>query len=92
MSVTKGMIANAIWEVIVSGYGQGGKTKVALPMNEVVDILTTVFANVVSQIPEAHERDRVMRNLVPKVERIVTSVRNRPYVELPSKPKLVLPN
>lgn len=85
-------VINSVWDTIVSAYDQGGRTRVSLPLNEIVDVLSCVLANVISQMPDPVERELVMRELAPRVDRLVGAVRARPDIHLASRPNLVLPH
>lgn len=87
---TQAAVAGAIWEAIVNKYRQGGRTRVELPARQVADALIAVLANVISQIPENADRAKIVSEVAPKVCRMVTAVRSRPDVFLPSRPRLVI--
>lgn len=86
-------LAEAIWRTIITASGQAGRTRVNLPVVEVVDVLLSLVANVVSQIPDAAERDRIIRDMSPKVGKVVDAARKKTDVYLAAKPSsLILPN
>ena len=85
-------LADALWGVIVDSYNQGGKTRVEIPAIKVVEVLMSLAANVISQMPEARERERILREIPPRMLSVIDAVRARPDFHLPSKSRLILPN
>ena len=85
-------LAETLWEVIVNAYNQGGRTRVTIPPKDVAEVLLSLAANVISQVPDASDREEMLRNIMPQMVTIVEMVRSRPDIHLPSRPKLILPN
>lgn len=83
-------VADSVWTTIVNAYHQGGRTRVELPFEDVIDVLAALAANLLSQIPDAGTRDRIIRDLGPKVARMESAARSRSNVHLPSRPKLIV--
>lgn len=88
----KSDIAKALWDVIVAAYHQQGRTKVELPVSDVLHILASLMANVLSQVASPMDRERMLRDLAPQIDRMVGSVREKPSIHIPSKTPLVLPS
>ncbi len=86
-------VAQAMWGVITSAYGATATTKVAVPADEVTEIVLSVLANVLAGVP-AKDRQRLQREIGPKLDRMIGAVRNRPNIILPSRPRdgLLVPN
>lgn len=91
--ITKGDIAQKVWEVLTIAYGQGATTKVEVPAEEVVEILLSVTANVLAQLPVL-DRDRIARDIPPKLARLISSVRARSNLAVHARPKsgILLPH
>ena len=90
--VRGGHLAEAIWGVIISAYNQGGRTRVDLPAENVARVLMSLAANVIAQVPDASQREMLLRGIPPQMDAIVNLVRSRPDFHLPSRPHLILPN
>lgn len=84
--ITKGDIAQKVWEVLTIAYGQGATTKVEVPAEEVIEILLSVSANVLAQVPVL-ERDRIIREMTPKLGRLINSVRSRTNLAVHARPR-----
>lgn len=84
-------IAKAIWDVLVAAYHQGGRTKVDMPTSDVMHILASVMANVLSQV-HPNERERLIRAVIPQIDLMVNSIESKPSIHIPSKSPLILPN
>lgn len=93
MAINRRMLAEAVWKTIVMACNQGGRTRVALPYRDVVEVLLSLTANVISQVDDAQERERMLREMGPKVSNLVDGVRSRTDTSLASKPRdLILPH
>jgi len=90
--VTKADLAKHIWDVIVAAYHQEGRTKVEVPTEDVLHVLASIFANVLSQVPDASSREYYLRMFTPQIDAMVRKIRERPNFYIPSKIPLVLPN
>ncbi len=88
----KDQVGRLIWDVITQAYQQGGRTKVEVPAPEVMFILSGVMANILSQIPNARERDEMIGKIPQQVDMLVNSIRGRPNIHIASRPSLVLPH
>lgn len=82
----KSDVAQSIWAVITSAYGATATTKVIVPADEVTEIVVSVLANVLAGVP-AGDRERLQREIGPKLDRMINSVRERPNIILPSRPR-----
>lgn len=90
--ITKGAIAKGIWDVLTAAYHQQGRTKVEVPTMDVVEILAAVAGNVVSQVNDAGEREKIVRALADLTDKYAKAVRQRPSIHIPSRSPLILPN
>lgn len=90
--MTKADLANNLWEMIVAAYHQHGRTKVEIPADDVITVLISLVANVLSQVPDAAARESVLRDMAPRVDRMVNTARTRTNIHLPSRPNLILPS
>lgn len=82
-----------LWEAVCNNYNQGGRTKVVLPVDEVVKTFYALAANAISQLPEPDKRDKLIREAGPMIERMVRNVRARTDQNIWSRGKnLILPN
>lgn len=90
--ISRGDIAQKVWEVLTIAYGQRATTKVEVPADEVVEILLSVTANVLAQLP-ALDRARIQREIGPKLDRLINSVRSRTslHVHYSPAPGILLP-
>ena len=86
----KKALGEDIWESIVKACNQGGRTRVTLPYDDVLTVLRSVEANVVSQIEDPRERRRVMQEWGPRMENMVNRVRARPNLHVPSRNAVVM--
>jgi hypothetical protein len=91
--VKKSDVAQALWKTLIRSYGAHASTKVVVPADDVVDILLSVLANVLAGV-EAGDRARIQREIGPKLDNLIGSVRQRSNIILPSSPRdnLLLPH
>jgi hypothetical protein len=89
--IKKSDIAAAMWEVMVSGYNGKGRDNFALPASEAMDIILSLAANVITQLPTRQERQRAQREASQKLDRFISAVRQQ-AVHMPATPSLILPN
>ena len=90
--MTKGLIAKQLWDKLLYAYGQHGRTRINIPADDVLDILLALMANVVAGVGDPTERERMMRELAPRLDRLVTYQRSKPSLHIPSNAELLLPN
>ena len=89
--MTKGDIAKTMWQVMATAYNQGGRTRVDLPVGDALDILASLMANVLAQVPAA-ERHVAMGRIEPMIARMVKAAESRPNVHVASRGNgLILP-
>lgn len=88
----KSDLAKALWDVIVAAYHQGGRTKVDVPTADVLHILASLMANVLSQVSSPTEREKMLREIQPQIFAMMSAVRQRPNIHIPSKSPLILPH
>lgn len=89
--MTKAELAQAVWNVVVAAYNQGGRTKVEVPAEDVMQALSSVMANVLSQVPDVNHRNRMVGQIAPMVGQMIDRVRSKPSIHIPSRSPLILP-
>ncbi len=94
MTIKKSDVAEGIWTLICSAYGQTATTKVTVPVDEVMEILLSVGANVVAGVESAKERERILRNMQPQMDSLINRIRQRSnlHVHYRPKPGILLPH
>ena len=90
--MNKSDLAKALWTTIVDSYNQGGRTKVDLPVEDVVAALCALTANVISQVPTARERMVLLARVPVMVDRMLDAAGDKPHLHIASRGKgLILP-
>lgn len=87
----KSDIATSLWNRLLYCYGQHGRNSVEVPTEDVLEVLSSLMANVLSGVSDAREREDLIRDIAPRVERMVNRVRQRPDIHIPPS-GLILPN
>jgi hypothetical protein len=85
-------VAKALWITLVECYGQGGRTKVELPLGDVLTALCALQANVISLAPTRTERRALQRAVPGMIDHMLKATDDRPNNHIWSKGNgLVLP-
>ena len=81
----KKIAAQQIWEATLKAYGQDEETlaRITLPLGDVVEIYLSLAANIIAQIPDASDRNKMVGLATPMLDRTVRKIRNQPSIYLP---------
>lgn len=89
----KAVLSSLLWDDIVAFYNQGAFTRVRMPYEDVTNVLIALAANVLSQVPDAAERNRILGEIQPRMSNMIETVRKRQHPYLHHNPSgLILPN
>lgn len=91
--VSRGALAQSIWDAITTAYGQKATTNVQVPVEDVLFALCGVAANLIAQRPTNYH-EKLIRIMPEQTARLVTAVRQkRSGLDLHYNPtRFVLPN
>lgn len=85
-------IAAGMWDVLLYAYNQKNPRNVEVPTDEVIDILCSLAANVIASVKDPNERDRLLRSVPQRMDRLTNIVRLKSSLHVPSTRNLILPN
>ena len=92
--MTKGELAQKLWMTILESYNQTGTTWVRLPVPEIMQVVTSLQANLLAQVEDPKERRAMLQAIGPMLDNGINKVRARSYNRMSwRRPNsLVLPN